>query len=143
MKIISHRKLIEHVSYSKFFEHEKYPGSGCAFDSDEHGNVDEARLAKEKPLAFENYKKCLKGVLDNSKVIDRGVQKYEHHYWEPAIGECTCGCQVELYGFTNTCDDCERDYNMSGQELAPRSQWGEETGESLADILGPSTNDDW
>lgn len=56
------------------------------------------------------------------------------HYRHPAIGRCHCGAEVALSGFTNTCE-CGRDYNMSGQELAPRSQWGEETGESLADIL--------
>jgi len=50
------------------------------------------------------------------------------------IGECVCGREVMLYSFTNACD-CGRDYNMSGQELAPRSQWGEETGESASDIL--------
>jgi hypothetical protein len=49
-------------------------------------------------------------------------------------GTCVCGEEVEFSGFTNTCE-CGRDYNSSGQELAPRSQWGEETGESLADIL--------
>lgn len=49
-------------------------------------------------------------------------------------GTCVCGEEIEFSGFTNTCE-CGRDYNSSGQELAPRSQWGEETGESLADIL--------
>ena len=49
--------------------------------------------------------------------------------------ECNCGKTVEISGFTNTCQ-CGRDYNFSGQELAPREQWGEETGESLSEILG-------
>ena len=56
-------------------------------------------------------------------------------YAEPAIGLCVCGQKVELDGFTNTCDSCGRDYNSSGQMLADRSQWGEETGETAADIL--------
>lgn len=43
--------------------------------------------------------------------------------------------RVYLDGFTNTCPVCEADYNWSGQLLAPRSQWGEETGETAADIL--------
>lgn len=30
---------------------------------------------------------------------------------------------------------CETDYNSSGQRLAPRSQWGWDTGESVSDIL--------
>jgi len=53
---------------------------------------------------------------------------------QPAVGRCPCGASVSLRGFTNTCG-CGRDYNMSGQELAPREQWGEETNESVEDIL--------
>ena len=53
---------------------------------------------------------------------------------DPAIGLCDCGREVELSGFTNTCD-CGRDYNWGGTLLAPREQWGEETGEHLADIM--------
>ena len=32
-------------------------------------------------------------------------------------------------GFTSTCSHCGSDFNWSGSKLAPRSQWGEETGE--------------
>jgi hypothetical protein len=46
-----------------------------------------------------------------------------------------CGEPLECSGFTNTCPICERDYNWAGQGLAPRSCWGEETGETAADIL--------
>jgi hypothetical protein len=46
---------------------------------------------------------------------------------------CECGARVDLCGFTNACE-CHRDYNRSGQLLADRSQWGEETGEHPADI---------
>jgi hypothetical protein len=53
----------------------------------------------------------------------------------PALLECVCGHRLELWAFTNTCARCGRDYNQSGQALAPRSQWGEETGETAADIL--------
>lgn len=45
-----------------------------------------------------------------------------------------CGELVTCTGFTNTCD-CGTDYNHAGQMLAPRSQWGEETGESANDII--------
>jgi len=51
------------------------------------------------------------------------------------IIRCRCGREVKCSGFTNTCE-CGADYNWAGQRLAPRSQWGEETGESVADILG-------
>jgi hypothetical protein len=49
------------------------------------------------------------------------------------IYECECGEEIPCYEFTNTCAACGRDYNMSGTLLAPRSQWGEETGESWRD----------
>ena len=63
-------------------------------------------------------------------------QRKRHNHWiEPAIGRCPCGAQVILAGFTNTCSKCGRDFNFNGLELAPREQWGEETGEHLSDIL--------
>ena len=52
----------------------------------------------------------------------------------PSEGEC-CGEKMSLGNFTNTCRNCGADYNSAGQLLAPREQWGEETGESLSDIL--------
>ena len=58
-------------------------------------------------------------------------------------GTCeSCGEEVGLMQFTNTCR-CGADYNSSGQRLAPRSQWGEETFESVADILAVDSEDDY
>lgn len=57
--------------------------------------------------------------------------------------KCDCGEEIMCHGFTSTCE-CGADYNMSGQRLAPREQWGEETGETYADITGPGDPfDDW
>ncbi len=50
-------------------------------------------------------------------------------------GTCDCGSEVEFSRFTNTCHDCGADYNMSGERLASRDQWGEETGETASDII--------
>ena len=47
---------------------------------------------------------------------------------------CDCGQLIECSRFTNTCS-CGADYNMSGQLLASRSQWGEETGETADDLI--------
>lgn len=48
----------------------------------------------------------------------------------PMLMACTCGAKLELWdSWANDCDRCGREYNGSGQELAPRRQWGEETGE--------------
>jgi len=51
---------------------------------------------------------------------------------------CHCGSKLVCHNFTNTCG-CGRDYNMSGDLLASREQWGEETGETVADILSVDT----
>ena len=61
----------------------------------------------------------------------------EHRTRPVVIVTCSCGAQLVCDdGFLNTCDRCRRDYNGAGQLLAPRDQWGEETGETAADILG-------
>lgn len=44
-----------------------------------------------------------------------------------------CAEDLICYNFTNTCPTCDADFNMNGQRLAPRSQWGEETGEHWSD----------
>lgn len=44
------------------------------------------------------------------------------------VVEC-CGNKITCANFTQTCPTCGADYNFAGQRLAPRSQWGEETGE--------------
>lgn len=50
------------------------------------------------------------------------------------FGKCACGHRVYLGGFTNTCE-CGAEYNSAGQRLAPRSCWGEETGETADEVL--------
>ena len=55
---------------------------------------------------------------------------------------CDCGLRVICAEDVNPCR-CARDYNMSGQVMAPRNVWGEETGETAADILRPLRDDEW
>ncbi len=64
---------------------------------------------------------------------------HEHHQCPECKGDLKVGvkCCGELllcFGFANTCS-CDADYNWSGQRLASRQQWGEETGEMASDIL--------
>jgi hypothetical protein len=68
--------------------------------------------------------------------LDRVYEQYNQllgkdEFWKmlksPYV-KCRCGQMVSCENFTNTCN-CGRDYNFSGTELAPRGQWGEETGE--------------
>lgn len=55
-------------------------------------------------------------------------------YCTPKVITCDCGREVDCSGFTNNCE-CGADYNWNGTRLASRSQWGEETGETAADIM--------
>jgi hypothetical protein len=44
---------------------------------------------------------------------------------------CSCGSEMTLFdGWANECN-CGTEYNGSGQRLAARRFWGEETGESF------------
>ena len=46
------------------------------------------------------------------------------------VVRCDCGAEVECEdGWANDCPGCGTEYNGAGQRLAPREQWGEETGE--------------
>lgn len=128
MQIISRRQQNLSITFTRYFEWRKERGAGFMFDCDEQGNLTDR---SRNPDAERNLKDCLSGGLD---LIDHGIQKWERVYTVPAVGRCTCGERVHLDGFTNTCE-CGIDYSMSGHELAPRSQWGEETGESVSDIL--------
>lgn len=108
-----------------------YPGSAFSFPCDRDGYVDVAALTT---AARANYVACLAGSVDGQPVVDQGVVDYSHTYRAPAMLRCACGDEVPLDGFTNPCL-CGRDYNFAGQLLAPRSQWGEETGETAGEIL--------
>lgn len=127
MRIIAPRQYIEAVFYRREFRWSwGSPGHGFSFDCDAQGNVKLTNAA-----AALNYYMCLSGAHD---VVDEGIGMYESGYTAPARGLCDCGEEVTLSGFTNPCD-CGRDYDSNGGLLAPRSQWGEETGESLGEIL--------
>lgn len=59
---------------------------------------------------------------------------------------CRCHCGAFLVwtgpGADYNCPHCGRDYNSAGQLLAPRSQWGEETGETAQDYYQGFNNPD-
>jgi len=129
MKILKESETKTFTEFSLFFVWEDDPNAGFSFPCDEDGNLLDDGMSE---LGKENFRKCQDGTFD---VRSEGIQKREDTYQEPAIGECACGEKIVLGSFTNTCERCGRDYNWSGQELAPRCQWGEETGETATDIL--------
>lgn len=124
--IISPRQRVTMTEHVHAFTWLDSPGAGFSFDCEEDGTYKTLT-----PEGADNLRKCLDGT---HAVSDDGIQARTWSYNEPAQLRCSCGAVVSLDGFTNACD-CGRDYNSCGSLLAPRSQWGEETGESLADIL--------
>jgi hypothetical protein len=131
MKIISHRRTEVTVSYCYQYDRAGHAGWGFGFKCDEHGTIDESAMT---PEALANLEACRSGVVRGHRMVEIGVCQVERWLTFPAVGLCDCGEEIELDSFTNTCY-CGADYNMSGQRLAPRSRWGEETGETLGEIL--------
>lgn len=131
MQILTRRKRVTAILYRAHYHFANDPDRGFSFDCDKDGVVDTANLA---PAGMASLAGCQAGAIDGARIIYDGIVRVERSYTEPAIGRCSCGEQVALSSFTNTCD-CGADYNTAGQLLSPRSYWGEETGESLSDIL--------
>jgi hypothetical protein len=132
MRLVRRSAYVTEANYSRYFEYPDRPGAGLRFDCDANGNVDVAALGA---CARDSYAACVAGAVDDRPVVDRGVECSARTRRVPAVGACDrCGRRVTLAGFTNTCA-CGADYNSAGQRLAPRAQWGEETGESVADVL--------
>jgi len=133
MKIVSKRERIEYTSYQRVFDYADEPGSGFGFPCTAEGVIESDMCDAAK----ENLAHCLTGIAWNGrKLIDRGIATHRATYIKEAVGVCCeCGREVYLSGFTCSCE-CGADYNSSGQRLAPRPQWGEETGESAADLIG-------
>lgn len=45
---------------------------------------------------------------------------------------CKCGTKIKtISSWANECQTCNTEYNGFGEELAPRENWGWETGESF------------
>lgn len=131
MDIIKHARHVTHTVRYHLFDYEDEPGRGCIFEVDEDRNV-----ISDYETSKHNYRACLTGEVDGKKIIDRGISVTHRRVRVPAVGRCCCGREVELHGDV-TCA-CGREYNSFGQLLAPRSCWGEETGETVADIIGPA-----
>lgn len=130
MKIIQEKQSGEDVGYVWSFDFIERQGVGFGFAVDYAG-----RLLTPNKTARENYRHCIKNNHYWGKLKDQGIREVIYPWVTSRIGRCDCGEEVFLDGFTNTCDKCGRDYDISGNLLAPRSQWGEETGESWMDII--------
>jgi hypothetical protein len=144
LKNFTPRKLVETTQYELVFRLEDGCGSAFAFECDEHGNVYRDRLPV---LALHNLDLCLKGEVDGYPVGPGVVRSYVQSHVEDGCGGCVCGQRVVITrSWANACGGCGREYNGSGQLLADRAFWGEETGESVTDMeleYDPEALGDW
>ncbi len=121
---VKRRTYVDRTKWYREFARAGAKSACLAFPSDADGT----------PLTEAHRARVAELVIDPA-YEDLGVDERSWSYADPAVIRCDCcGEHVELHGFTNSCE-CGADYNMSGDMLAPRSQWGEETGEDLGEIL--------
>lgn len=78
-------------------------------------------------------------TLHAARINGQRWHRYPHDPDEdsPGVFICDCGHLIEdliPHGRDFDCPVCRAEFNSSGQRLAPREQWGEETGEHPADI---------
>jgi len=79
-------------------------------------------------------KKTLKGVYHKEYGGIRWFEEKEGGHASCTAIKC-CNEWMLCEKFTNNCEKCDKDYGMDGGRLAPRSHWGEETGETYSDII--------
>lgn len=119
--VTSHRLTCEHLDPKTGQVIER--GWGFSFDCDAKGIVDIATL---QPAALANFIACRDSLNSCNALVLESSSRVIHH---PPVMRCDCGKTLVLNcGWENTCS-CGQSFNGSGQLLAPRSQWGEETGE--------------
>lgn len=128
-EIIQEARWETGVELRRVFERRSDPSSGYSFPCDEQG---EPLPGEMQAAGWRSYFY----VLDHpEQYADRGVVKRRWACRHPAIIRCPCGKAVSLDdAWLNICS-CGRDFDGAGNVLAPRSQWGEETGESLAEMM--------
>ena len=128
IEIIQEAKREEVVERFICFDQRDMPeGTGYSFRCDEEGNlIDDENWSERRGRIY--------ALLCNKGYKFPVIREYRWNRLLPRIGKCVCGEEVCLTGYPNDCE-CGRDYDIQGNLLAPRSQWGEETGESIGDIL--------
>lgn len=128
MKITKPRKRVKIEDYCRNFDYADSPGGGFGFKCNSEGHISEQWLGGN---ALRNLRGCLAGEIDGHKIIDKGVIDFSKWWVYPAEGNCdVCQKTVVLDStWASCCEGCGSEYSGRGQLLAPRSQWGEETGE--------------
>jgi hypothetical protein len=145
-EVISPEYGVTLMGYSHRFHWVSQPGAGYGFDCYEDGSIPNAdRIVDWGDGTNQTFGEYFEEVKAKEGLIYDGIETFENSFNIPAVIRCACGGEVALeMVMTNTCEKCKRDYNSSGQLLAPRSQWGWDTGETADEILSSdwSINDD-
>src|SRR5262245_6611407 len=115
-RIIRKSERLSHTNHMLNFDRKAEPGSGYSFPCDAAGVLEPLG-----EIAQESYAYCL---AHPEEFDPPHIRTWTNTYRQPAVLLCDCGTEVELYNpLTNSCSGCSLEYNMSGQRLAPRSQW--------------------
>ncbi len=131
MKILRERQVITESGHELFFQAKgAHRGTGFGFPCNQFGMLYARNYyGLMNDDAKRNYKHAMSGIDSEPPV----VKSYQWKNVIQRIGLCECGEEVILDDFTCPCI-CGLDYNSAGQLLAPRQQWGEETGEHWVEV---------
>jgi len=130
-KVIKPRKRVEQAEYYHLWR-------------DWNGNIAQWIDCDKRGQVKKGWKRILAEwkAKPQEEVRYEGVQENVRHYWQSGVIKCDCGKRFDYDdSWMNTCPHCGADYDGNGNRLAPRSQWGYETGESLSDITTGVYND--
>tara|TARA_R110002051_G_scaffold307543_1_gene378635 strand:- start:174 stop:590 length:417 start_codon:yes stop_codon:yes gene_type:complete len=118
MKIIKQptRKTI--TEYTREYSYASDKNSGYSFPCDSKGELLSGRTEELR----KNYEK----IKGSENIIDDGVHISTSYWWEPAVGKCDCGKELELHDPLDNFCACGQCYNSSAQRVAPSSECDEQ-----------------
>ena len=132
MKMLKYSEWIEEEHFKIGYKWKEEPDCGYDFPCDKDGNI---KTHEMHEAGLDNLRMCR---ADKGRTMYGPFrEKRTTSYHQDAVGECDrCKTEVVLsMSLCNTCDKCGDEYNSSGQLLAAREFWGEDTGESISEIM--------
>lgn len=120
-KMLSERQIKTVKEYKREFQRIGEPENcGYSFPCHADGSLDTEDQFYD--CWKDNYDYCL---ANPDKYEDRGVIENSWTYCEPAVGQCSCGCEVILSRDVS-CNGCGQWYNAFGQALVDPKYWEED-----------------
>ena len=120
LNMIKERTPVTIAEYYIDFCYKDDPDAGYCFPANNDGTP---ALDQMCPEAIANYKSC----LTDNRLTEAEFRKEVRTYTDPAVGKCSCGCEVVLdsdyYGAVQC--ECGRWYNLFGQSLKDPKYWEE------------------